>query len=332
MRRNSSRQVHPVLSRSPYSGGRDLHTPAGGRPTGGDTVAIHKQQGVADVAAGTPGIAGTVHRRDGVSGVGGAVVTVTDLDGRQHGRTASADDGTYAVGLPTGGTYVVVVAAPGAPPQAALVAVAAGTARHDVALAGGAVLDGALRDAAGAPVPSAGIALIDALGDVVASGAPGPDGRFRLVAPGAGPHTLTVTVPGHQPIARSVTLDAAGTSVEIALPARAGLSGTVRSSSGGAVEGARVAVVDGSGTTIATTVTGPDGTYAFDDLPTGQHTLTASGYPPVVSVVQVEHGATTPVEVRFPDPRGPADDRHGPPHHQGPHPARGRADGNGGPR
>ena len=154
------------------------------------------------MTSGTPGISGTVRWRDG-AGTAGATVTVTDLDGRQHGRTGTDPDGGYVVGLPTGGTYLVVVAVDGTPPQAALVGVAATPVRHDVTLAGGATLNGTLVDAAGRPVPRAALALIDPRGDVVATGGPDPQGRFRLVAPGAGSYTLTVTAPGHRPVART---------------------------------------------------------------------------------------------------------------------------------
>ncbi|MFP5072931.1 carboxypeptidase regulatory-like domain-containing protein [Pseudonocardia nantongensis] len=264
------------------------------------------------MTSGTPGISGTVRWRDG-AGTAGAAVTVTDLDGRQHGRTGTDPDGGYVVGLPTGGTYLVVVAVDGTPPQAALVGVSATPVRHDVTLAGGATLNGTLVDAAGRPVPRAALALIDPRGDVVATGGPDPQGRFRLVAPGAGPYTLTVTAPGHRPVARTVTPAPDGTPIGVTLPARSGLAGTARSADGTAVAGARITVADDAGHTVASTVSGPDGRYALDDLPDGEHALTAAGHPPVVSVVQVARGTTTPVEVRFPDPRGGVPARNGGP-------------------
>lgn len=264
------------------------------------------------MTSGTPGISGTVRWRDG-AGTAGATVTVTDLEGRQHGRTGTDPDGGYVVGLPTGGSYLVVVAVHGTPPQAALVGVAAAPARHDVTLAGGAVLHGTLLDAAGRPVPAAALALIDPRGDVVATGGPDPQGRFRLVAPGSGPHTLTVTAPGHRPVARTVTPAPDAAPIGVTLPARSGLAGTTRAADGTPVPGARITLADGTGRTVASTLSGPDGRYTLDDLPDGEHALTAAGHPPVVSVVQVARGTTTPIEVRFPDPRADAPVRNGGP-------------------
>lgn len=255
------------------------------------------------MTTGTSGISGTVRWQHG-GAVAGATVTVTDLEGHQHGRTGTGADGEYAVVLPTGGTYLVVVSGEGTPPQAALVAVAAGPVRHDVSLSGGAVLHGTLAGSSGQPVPGATLALIDPRGDVVATGTSDPRGRFRLLAHGSGPHTLTVTAPGHQPVARTVPLVADGPPVDITLPARSGLAGTARGADGTPLPGVRITVADRDGHTVASTVSGPDGRYALDDLPSGEHGVTAAGHPPVVSVVQVERGTTTPVEVRFPDPRG----------------------------
>lgn len=250
-----------------------------------------------------PSIIGTVRRRSGTP-VPAATVTVTDLDGRQHGRSETGPDGDYAVGLGTGGTYLVVVRAEGSGPDAGLVPVRDTPARHDVVTTGGGTVEGVLTDGTGAGVPGASITLIDPLGDVVASGPTGPGGRFRLETPGTGPHTLTVTAPRHQPVARTVTAGPPGTPIEVRLPAPAGLTGVARTSDGSPVAGAQIVLSDAGGHTIATTTTGPDGRYELWDLPPGQHSLTASGHAPVVAAVQVDQGATTPVQVHFPDPAG----------------------------
>ncbi|OLL76344.1 putative integral membrane transport protein [Pseudonocardia sp. Ae168_Ps1] len=252
-----------------------------------------------------PSITGTVRRRGG-NPVPAATVTVTDLDGRQHGRATTGEDGSWSVPLGTGGTYLVVVRAEGSGPDAGLVAVRDSPARHDVVTTGGGTVHGVLTDGAGVPVPAAAVTLIDQSGEVVGHGPTGPDGRFRLETPGTGPHTLTVTAPGHQPVARTVTAGPPGPPVEIRLPARAGLAGTARTSDGRPVAGARMALTDLDGRTVATTTTGPDGRYELRDLPPGRHSLTASGHPPVVAAVQIDRGATTPVQVHFPDPRGAA--------------------------
>ena len=53
---------------------------------------------------------------------------------------------------------------------------------------------------------------------------------------------------------------------------------------------------------VATAVTGPDGAFAFEDLPGGTYTLTASGYAPVATIVQVGAGGVTTADVTFPAP------------------------------
>ena len=49
-------------------------------------------------------------------------------------------------------------------------------------------------------------------------------------------------------------------------------------------------------------MTGPDGSFVFENLPGGTYTLTASGYAPVASVVQVGSGGVTTADVEFPAP------------------------------
>jgi hypothetical protein len=61
-------------------------------------------------------------------------------------------------------------------------------------------------------------------------------------------------------------------------------------------------LIDARGTVVASTVTAPDGSFAFEDLPGGAYTLTASGYAPVASIVQVGAGEVTSVDVEFPAP------------------------------
>jgi hypothetical protein len=57
---------------------------------------------------------------------------------------------------------------------------------------------------------------------------------------------------------------------------------------------------------VASTVTGPDGSFVFENLPGGTYTLTASGYAPVATVVQVGSGGVTTADVEFPAPAGSA--------------------------
>ena len=68
------------------------------------------------------------------------------------------------------------------------------------------------------------------------------------------------------------------------------LSGVVRAGRGDPLAGADVTLTDTTGQVVARTVTGPDGTYRFEDVAEGGYTVTASGFPPVARSVDL--GAT----------------------------------------
>ncbi|GAA1249430.1 hypothetical protein GCM10009609_11030 [Pseudonocardia aurantiaca] len=260
-----------------------------------------------------PAVLGTVTRGDG-TGMAQVVVTVADPTGRQEARTSTGPDGDYRVLLRTGGTYLVVAAAAPYQPHAALVAVADGPTRHDIALAGtsGVVGRVAAPDRSGTAyaVPGAAVALIDVRGDVAATSVTDAGGRYHLTGVPDGSYTLTAASPGHQPVAVSVRLEL-GTTVErdLELPHRSRLVGTVTAASSGlAVAEAMATLVDQTGTVVGSTTSGPDGTFVFEDLAEGTYTLTASGYAPVAQVVHVAAGAQTATTVelgRSPVPAAP---------------------------
>ncbi len=52
-------------------------------------------------------------------------------------------------------------------------------------------------------------------------------------------------------------------------------------------------LLDAVGTVMETLTTGPDGTFRFVDLPSGEYTVIATGYPPVASVLRVAGGDRT---------------------------------------
>jgi EmrB/QacA subfamily drug resistance transporter len=259
-----------------------------------------------------PGLFGIVSRGDG-GRLGQVVVTVTDPAGRQEARTSTAADGSYRVALPTGGMYLVVVATGTYQPHARLVAVADRPSRHDVSLTGASSVFGVVQapDPAGGlrSVGGANVTLIDAQGDVTAAAIAEPDGHYRLAGVPDGIYTLTAVGPGRQPVAVSVRLDiGAAIKRDIELPQRSRLLGTVTTASTGhGVPEAMATLVDSTGTVVASTVTGPDGTFAFDDLTAGTYTLTATGYAPATRVVHVTAGAQAAATVALGAPTtGPA--------------------------
>jgi hypothetical protein len=254
---------------------------------------------------------GTVSRSDGF-GLPQVVVTVADPAGRQEARTTTGHDGYYRVDLRTGGTYLVVAAAGTYQPHAAMVAVGGTPARHDVALSGSSGVVGTVRTpdliSGSRAVAAAAVTLIDVRGDVAAARVTDADGRFQLVGVPDGSYTLTAASPGHQPVAVSVRLDVGATvECDLELPRRSRLLGTVTAASNGrGVAEAMATLVDGTGMVVGSAVTGPDGSFVFEDLAEGTYTLTASGYAPVAQVVHISAGAqaSTVVQLGAPSPTG----------------------------
>jgi hypothetical protein len=90
---------------------------------------------------------------------------------------------------------------------------------------------------------------------------------------------MTVTVPA----TGRVTQD-----VELAGGAR--VRGVVRTNGSGRPVEARVTLVDTAGTVIAATSTETDGSYVFEDVPEGDYTIIATGYPPAASALRIGGG------------------------------------------
>ncbi|GAA4544698.1 MFS transporter [Pseudonocardia xishanensis] len=275
--------------------GRGRHALGGGLPAAVAQPSLDGGSG--------PEVNGIVHRADG-SGLAEAVVTLTDPAGRQEGRTVTGPDGGFRIPLAHGGTYLIVATSGAYQPYAAMVAVADRPVRHDVPLAGTCSLRGTVYGGDGGPVADAALTLIDARGDVAATGRPDETGRYRLEGVPEGRYTLTATGPSFAPVAAAVELRSGSTTDhDVQLPQRARLTGTVVAASDGHGIGEALAtLIDGEGAVVATAVTGPDGSFVFEDLPGGTYTLTASGYAPVATVVQVGAGGVTTADVAFPAP------------------------------
>ncbi|MEK6441255.1 MFS transporter [Pseudonocardia sp. T1-2H] len=170
-----------------------------------------------------PTVHGRVTSANG-AGLAGAVITLTASSGVQAGRAVSDRDGSYAVALPTGGTYLLVAASGALQPHAVMVPVAEGALRHDVLLSGTSHLAGTVRlpDPRFGPVPAEAVTvtLIDARGDVAGSARSDVDGRYRIDGVAAGWYTLTASGEGHQPVASAVELlDGLTTERDLELPA-----------------------------------------------------------------------------------------------------------------
>jgi uncharacterized protein YfaS (alpha-2-macroglobulin family) len=170
-----------------------------------------------------------------------------------------------------------------------MVAVGASEVRRDITLAGASLIEGRVLRPGGEPISGATVTLTDVRGEVVGAAVTGPDGAYVLADLYPGEYTLTATAEGARPIARAVAVEGVGSHrVDVLLQSNATITGTVRAArSGLPIADASVTLMDGYGDVAASTVTGEDGRYEFGDLLPGAYTLTASGYAPVASRVDL---------------------------------------------
>ncbi|MGW0775572.1 MFS transporter [Streptomyces sp. NPDC002835] len=248
--------------------------------------------------AGVP-VCGTVQHHDG-SSVPRAALTLIDVQGAQIGRGASGEDGRYALSVPGPGSYVLIAAAGGHQPQAVTVTVGERPVDLDVVLGGAGRLAGAVLTADGSPVRDAAVTLTDVRGEVVATTRSGREGGYVMSDLVAGEYTLAASAPAFRPSAHPVSVQPSReTRQDIELAGGAVLRGTVRAGDGRPVDDARVTLLDAAGNVFDTLTTGPDGTFRFVDLSSGEYTVIASGYPPVATVLQVAGGGRTERDVQL---------------------------------
>ena len=230
-----------------------------------------------------------------------AILTLTDLAGRQLDRDFSGTDGNYRLGPPGGGSYLVICASAARQPGIALVAVADMPVRRDFMLSGaGASLSGTVyATGSGQLIAGAVVTILDIRGDVVASTTTGSDGRFSFVGLAQGLYTLTVAAAAVHPVAHGVEVSGYGeVTHDIEVVARVALVGSVRTATAGVpVPEALTTLLDADGHVIASTITDTGGEFVFDDLQAGVYTVIASGYPPVATEVQVGLSASTAAAV-----------------------------------
>ncbi|WP_027933385.1 MFS transporter [Amycolatopsis thermoflava] len=256
----------------------------------------------ADQALGTGGqpVTGTIRRQDGTS-VGGAALTLIDQRGRQVSRATAGGDGGYRIAAPGNGTYVLIVSAAGHQPQAASVVVADGPARLDLTLIGSGELSGVVRVAGkGSPLAGATVTLTDSRGEVTGAAISDAQGGYVFRGVGSGTYTLVASADRMRPVASLITVPESGVlqqDVEIA-PAVL-LAGTARTDGGRPVPDARITVLDAEGNVAAVARTDENGEYVVSDLPEGDYTVVASGYPPATSQVNLPGGGDIQHDVRL---------------------------------
>ncbi|GAA3850635.1 MFS transporter [Streptomyces coacervatus] len=128
----------------------------------------------------------------------------------------------------------------------------------------------------GTVVLRAALTLIDVTGQQIGRGASGEDGRYALSAPGSGAYVLIAAAGGHQPQAVSVTVGEHPVELDVVLGGAGRLAGNVRTADGTPVRNGTVTLTDVRGEVVATTRSGPEGSYVITELMAGEYTLAAS--------------------------------------------------------
>jgi EmrB/QacA subfamily drug resistance transporter len=239
-------------------------------------------------------ISGHIRRQDG-SSVLGAALTLIDQRGRQVARATGNSDGGYTISAPGAGTYVLIVSASGHQPQASSVVVGQGPARLDLTLVGSGELSGVVRLAGrGTPLPGATVTLTDSRGEVTGASITTADGCYSFGGVGAGTYTLVASAERMRPVATLLTVPDSGVlQQDIELSSAVVLAGTARTDSERLVPDARITVLDADGNVAAVARTDAEGRYVVSDLPEGDYTVVASGYPPATSQVNLLGGEAT---------------------------------------
>ncbi|WP_459115341.1 MFS transporter [Kineococcus deserti] len=248
-------------------------------------------------------LSGTVRHHD--RPLPGAVVTLADQAGQQVARTTTGADGRYTLGLPTGGTYLLIVAASHVAPSATLVGVGDSSVTRDVVLSGRSAVTGRVlahdvqTDGTSCGVQGALVTLTDVTGEVVGSTRTDGGGGYAFDQLMGGAYVLTAQSEAHRPLARSVEVpDSGALACDLVLTGGGRLTGTVVAASDGRVlPEASVTLVDAGGEVVGSVVTGPDGSYSFEDLGGGHYTLTAAGFAPVATTVDIEEDTVSAAQI-----------------------------------
>ncbi len=139
----------------------------------------------------------------------------------------------------------------------------------------------------GRPLAGVTITLTDPRGEVVAAGVTGDDGVYTCQGTVAGIYTLVAVAGGRQPHATTLTVPESGTlRYDIELASTAVLSGRAWSDSD-VVADAEVSVLDSAGRVVDSVYTDAEGNYRIPNLPAGDYTVVARGYPQVSSQVWI---------------------------------------------
>ncbi|SED80828.1 drug resistance transporter, EmrB/QacA subfamily [Streptomyces sp. 2224.1] len=159
--------------------------------------------------SGAAGLFGEVREEKGDEPVPGALVVATDVRGEVVASGVAGQDGGFAFGELTPGSYTLAVSAEQHRPSALQVEVTSGNRNwYEVRLTLGAQVRGTVRTVRGGPVDDARVTLLDPAGNVVASATSGQDGEYVFTDLDSGEYTLIAA--GYPPVATPLHLGADG--------------------------------------------------------------------------------------------------------------------------
>ncbi|MFD6463648.1 MSCRAMM family protein, partial [Streptomyces roseolus] len=218
-------------------------------------------------------------------------LTLIDKRGHQVTRATGDSYGDYAIYAPEPGTYVLIVSAAGHQPTAISVVAGPWPQQLDLTLMGSSEVSGVVRSVvSGNPLDGATVTLTDRHGEVVGAARTTEDGHFVCHDVVSGSYTLVVIAEHMRPYAAALTVPHTGLlRHDIDMDPMAVLAG-VAVADGRAVPDVQIMVLDVAGDLTATVRTDEEGQYLVPDLPEGEYTVVARGYPPVTSRVSVSGG------------------------------------------
>lgn len=238
-------------------------------------------------------LSGCIRHEDGRP-VPGAALTLIDKRGHQVSRATGDVNGEYAIDAPDAGSYVLIVAASGHQPTAISVVAGPWPQELDLTLVGSGEVSGVVRSAvSGNPLAGATVTLTDPYGEVVGAAITGDDGGYACHGVVAGTYTMVAVAEHMRPGATTLTVTDSGLlHHDVELEPMAVLAGMAWAD-GRVVPDAQIMLLDATGDLTATAHTDEGGRYVVPDLPEGEYTVVARGYPPVTSRVVVAGGQAT---------------------------------------
>ena len=245
-----------------------------------------------DFTTPTGAISGTVSVDNTHAPLAGVTVELVDSLGVVVASAVTAADGTYTLPNLAPGVYTVRETIPtvwafGAlsPTGTRTVTVAGGSTSSatDLSVKGSTLSGQVLFQGSNMPAAGSTVTIVNTSTGVTTVLPVAADGTYRLADLPADPYTVTVTPPagysvGNLPATVTPTPGAGATVSNVDFNVLgAAISGQVLRADLTPLPGTTVHLLNASGIEIATAAAGPDGSYAFSDLPAGSYTVTADG-------------------------------------------------------